>query len=72
MTQQVAIYEMNYSCSPGGVDCWEATINGYGTSTTGSDFKTAGDALNWVLDRHPDEMLELTVTSHIAYEKEYA
>ena len=43
-----------------------------GTSTTGSDFKTAGDALNWVLDRHPDEMLELIVTSHLAYEKEYA
>ena len=71
MTQQVAIYEMNYSCSPGGVDCWEATINGYGTSTTGSDFKTAGEALNWVLDRYPDEMLELTVVSSPAYEKEF-
>ena len=71
MTQQVAIYEMNYSCSPGGVDCWEATINGYGTSTTGSDFKTAGEALNWVLDRYPDEMLELTVVSYPAYEKEF-
>jgi hypothetical protein len=71
MTQQVAIYEMNYSCSPGGVDCWEATIQGYGESTTASDFKTAGQALNWVLDRYPDEMLELVVTSLPAYEKEY-
>ena len=62
---------MNYSCSPGGVDCWEATINGYGTSTTCSDFKTAGEALNWVLDRYPDEMLELTVVSYPAYEKEF-
>jgi len=70
MTQQVAIYEMNYSVSPGGIDCWEATINGYGTSTTGSDFDTAGDALNWVLDRYPGEMLELTVVSQPAYEKE--
>lgn len=70
MTQQVAIYEMNYAVSPGGVDCWEATINGYGTSSTASDFKTAGEALNWVLDRHPDEMLELTVVSQTAYEKE--
>ena len=69
MTQQVAIYEMNYSCSPGGVDCWEVTINGYGTSTTASDFKTAGKALNWVLDRYPDEVLELTVMSLPAYEK---
>lgn len=70
MTQQVAIYEMNYSVSPGGIDCWETTINGYGTSTTASDFKTAGDALNWVIDRYPDEMLELTVISLSAYEKE--
>jgi hypothetical protein len=72
MTQQVAIYEMEYSCSPGGVDCWEATINGYGTSSTASDFKTAGEALQWVLDRYPDEMLELTVVSLPAYEKEIA
>lgn len=72
MTQQVAIYEMEYSCSPGGIDCWEATINGYGTSSTASDFKTAGEALNWVLDRYPDEMLELTVVSLTAYEKEMA
>ena len=72
MAQQVAIYEMEYSCSPGGIDCWEATINGYGTSSTASDFKTAGEALNWVLDRYPDEMLELTVVSLPAYEKEIA
>jgi hypothetical protein len=72
MTKQVAIYEMEYSCSPGGVDCWEATINGYGTSSTASDFKTAGEALQWVLDRYPDEMLELTVVSIPAYEKEIA
>ena len=72
MTKQVAIYEMEYSCSPGGVDCWEATINGYGTSSTASDFNTAGEALQWVLDRYPDEMLELTVVSLPAYEKEIA
>ena len=72
MTKQVAIYEMEYSCSPGGVDCWEATITGYGTSSTASDFKTAGEALQWVLDRYPDEMLELTVVSLPAYEKEIA
>ena len=70
MTKQVTISEMNYSVSPGGIDCWEATINGYGTSTTASDFKTAGEALDWVLDRHPDEMLELIVVTHLAYEKE--
>jgi hypothetical protein len=72
MTKQVAIYEMNYSCSPGGVDCWEATIQGYGESTTASDFKTAGQALNWVLDRYPEQLLELTVISQSYYQKELA
>ena len=72
MTLTVEIYEMNYACSPGGVDCWEATIQEYGTSTTVSDFKTAGDALNYVIDKYPDEMLELNVTSLPAYEKEMA
>jgi hypothetical protein len=72
MTLQIEIYEMNYSVSPGGVDCWEASIQGYGISNVASDFKTAGDALNWVLDKHSTEMLELTVTSLPAYEKEMA
>ncbi len=60
---------MNYACSPGGVDCWEATIQGYGTSTTVSDFKTAGKALNYVIDKYPNEVLNLTVMSLPAYEK---
>ena len=72
MTLNVEIYEMNYSCSPGGIDCWEVTIQGYGHSTTTSDFKTAGDALNYVIDKHPSEVLELSVTSFKAYEKEIA
>ena len=72
MTHQIEIYEMNYACSPGGVDCWEATIQGYGTSTTVSDFKTAGDALNYVIDKYPDQMIELNVTTLQAYEKVYA
>jgi hypothetical protein len=69
MTHQIEIYEMNYACSPGGVDCWEATIQGYGTSTTVSDFKTAGKALNYVIDKYPNEVLNLTVMSLPAYEK---
>ena len=63
---------MNYAVSPGGIDCWEATIQRYGHSSTASDFKSAGEALDWVLDRYPAQMLELTVTSLPAYEKEYA
>ncbi len=72
MTLNVEIYEMNYACSPGGVDCWEATIQGYGTSTTLSDFKTAGDALNYVLDKYPNQELDLNVKSLNWYFKEFA
>ena len=72
MTLNVEIYEMNYACSPGGVDCWEATIQGYGTSTTLSDFKTAGDALNYVLDKYPNQELNLNVKSLNWYFKEFA
>jgi len=72
MTLKVEIYEMNYAVSPGGIDCWEATIQRYGYSSTASDFKSAGEALDWVLDRYPAQMLELTVTSLPTYEKEYA
>jgi len=71
MTLNVEIYEMNYAVSPGGVDCWEATIQGYGTSTTLSDFKTAGDALNYVLDKYPNQELNLNVKSLNWYFKEY-
>ena len=72
MTLNIEIYEMNYACSPGGVDCWEATIQGYGTSTTLSDFKTAGDALNYVLDKYPNQELDLNVKSLNWYFKEFA
>ena len=72
MTLKIELYEMNYACSPGGVDCWEATVQMYGSSNTATDFKTAGEALNWLLDRYPTQMLELTVTSLPVYEKKMA
>ena len=70
MTLEIEIYEMNYALSPGGVDCWEVTVRKGYDSICSSDFKTAGHALNYVLDKYPGEMLELTVTSFKAYEKE--
>lgn len=72
MTLNVEIYEMEYSVSPGGVNCWEINIQDYGASRCVSDFDTAGQALNWILDQYPAQMLELTVTSLPAYEKEMA
>jgi hypothetical protein len=72
MTLEIEIYEMNYACSPGGVDCWEATIRKGYESNCISDFKTAGDALNYIIDKYPNEVLELNVTTHQAYEKVYS
>lgn len=60
---QVEIYEVNYSCSPGGIDCWELNIQGYGYSTCISDFKTAGDALNYLVKHYPDQAMDINVRS---------
>ena len=49
MTLNVEIYEMEYSVSPGGIDCWEMTIN----NKCYSGFKTAGHALDHLLIMHP-------------------
>ena len=74
MTLIAEIYEMEYSCSPGGVDCWEVNIEYrdndslvYAPGRCVSDFKTAGEALTWLLDQYPAQMLKLTVTSLKAY-----
>ena len=67
MTLSADIYEMEYSCSPGGVDCWEITIQGYGYSENYSDFKTAGDAVNFLLDKYPGRKINVDITSLGAY-----
>ena len=61
------IYEVEYSCSPGGIDCWEITIQGYGTSENYSDFKNAGQALNFLLNKYPGRQLNVDITSLSAY-----
>ena len=68
MTLTVEIYEMDYSCSPGGVNCWEVSINEWCVS----GFKTAGDAIQYVLDKYPYDELNLNVKSLNWYFKEYA
>ena len=72
MTLKIDLYEMNYACSPGGVDCWEATVHMYGNSSTATDFKTAGEAVDWLLDRYPTQVLELHITSLPVYERQMA
>jgi hypothetical protein len=66
------IYEMEYSVSPGGVDCWEATIYGYGYSTNYTDFKSAGEALNFLINEYPEEELNINVMDLKAYHKQMA
>ena len=66
MILNVEIYEMEYSVSPGGVDCWDMTIN----NKCYSDFQTAGHALDHLLIMHPYDTFDLSVTSLNAYHKE--
>ena len=65
---KVEIYEMEYSVSPGGKDCWEATVyTGLGHSKTYGEYKSAGEALDHLLSVYPGVELELDVTSLEAY-----
>ena len=67
MKKIARIYEMEYSCSPGGVDCWEVSIEGYGYSECLTDFKSAGEALNYLIKLYPDQEFVINVTSLDAY-----
>lgn len=68
---EVMIYEMEYSVSPGGIDCWEADVyTSLGRSSNYSDFKTAGQALDFIISKYPKERLEVTVTNLEAYHLE--
>ena len=61
----VEIYEVDYSVSPGGVNCWEMIIG----DKCYSDFKTAGEALNHILLIYPEKELNVNVMSLATYFK---
>ena len=64
------IFEVEYSVSPGGVDCWEMEVReGIGQHKNYSEYKTAGDALNHLISLYPDEQITVNVTSLNAYFK---
>ena len=64
------IYEVEYSVSPGGVDCWEMEVRtGIGQHTNYSEYKSAGEALNHLLSLYPDEQVSVNITSLYAYNK---
>ena len=67
---EIEIYEMDYSVSPGGVNCWEANVQGYGESKCYSEFKSAGEALNHMLLVYPEQELNVNVMSLATYFKE--
>ena len=67
---EIEIYEVDYSVSPGGVNCWEANVQGYGESKCYSDFKSAGEALNHMLLVYPEQELNVNVMSLATYFKE--
>jgi hypothetical protein len=66
---EIDIFEVEYSVSPGGVDCWEAEVRGYGQTTNYSEYKTAGEALNHMLSLYGDNELNVNVISLTAYAK---
>jgi len=68
MTLKARIFEMEYSCSPGGIDCWELEIkDSIGYSTNYTDFKTAGDALNYLINLYPALIHEVDIIGLPAY-----
>ena len=67
---RVEIHEVEYSVSPGGVDCWEMDVREkLGHTKTYSDYNTAGDALNHLLYLYPGVELDIGITSLEAYNK---
>lgn len=68
---KVSIYEMDYSVSPGGINCWEADVQiGLGHTINYSDAETAGDLLNYIIKQYPGVPLEVDIKSLEAYNLE--
>lgn len=68
MTTNVDIYEMDYSVSPGGINCWEMDVRyKLGHSSNYTDFPTAGHAINQLMRDYPGEDFVINLTSLDAY-----
>ena len=59
--RSINIYEVEYSCSPGGVDCWELEENG--TDFFQGDFDTAEDAISYALLKFEGKEINLNIKS---------
>ena len=59
----IDIYEVEYSCSPGGVDCWEMTMELPYYSPHFGEFATATEALEYAMSLLPTSELCVTIKS---------
>ena len=67
---RVDLFEIEYSVSPGGVDCWEAEVYpSIGRTINYSGYKTAGDCIDHLLSEYPGERLNVAIFSLEAYNK---
>lgn len=63
---KVDIYEIEYSVSPGGIDCWAVEAPSSSSANLvkyEEGFATAGDALNFVIKLFPKELIEASIKS---------
>ena len=60
-----AVYEVAHSDSPGGVDCWEVTSDDVPNEPDywAGNFKTALEAIEFVLSQFPGEYIDINVLS---------
>ena len=69
------IYEINYSVSPGGKDCWAVEVeSGKGVRSRlfyREGFNSAGQALDFLLEQYPERALEVSVKSLSWYFKNF-
>ena len=65
---KVEICEVNYSVSPGGVDCWEMTMDLGNYKPHFGDFKTASEALEFAMEHFPTRELSVSIKSLEWYE----
>lgn len=67
MIKNYEIYEVDYSCSPGGVNCWEIVesqpLAVPGDNFLKGDFSTLMDAVAYLTELFPKDELNLNIKS---------
>jgi len=57
------LYEIDYSCSPGGINMWALDIKHSIGNSSYAEFRTPAQALGWMLKRYPESEIDLNVRS---------